>query len=137
MREKSRKSSRTTPASKARNRALHVLARMRRTGATLSAAARERAHRRANCQKVCRPRAQAVKNWRQSAQQSRPATSGNADSHVARTTPVSIRGSRQASLLGKYMVAVGKYLRTGDADALEEFEGRSIAGHRLITDLTR
>ena len=25
-------------------------------------------------------------------------------------------------------------MRTGDTDALEEFEGQSIAGHRLITD---
>jgi len=32
------------------------------------------------------------------------------------------------------MSAVGKYLRTGDTDALDVFEGQSIAGHRLITD---
>jgi hypothetical protein len=49
-------------------------------------------------------------------------------------TPVTIHGSKQASRLGRYMSAVGKYLRTGDADALDEFEGRRLAGHRLITD---
>ena len=32
------------------------------------------------------------------------------------------------------MSAVGKYLRTGDSDVLDEFEGQSIAGHPLITD---
>jgi hypothetical protein len=45
-----------------------------------------------------------------------------------------IRGSEKASQLGKYMAAVGRFLRTGDADGLAEFEGQSIAGHRLITD---
>jgi hypothetical protein len=49
-------------------------------------------------------------------------------------TPVSVRGSKQATLLGRYMSAVGKYLRTGNTDELDKFEGRSIAGHRLITD---
>jgi len=32
------------------------------------------------------------------------------------------------------MSAVGQYLRTGKTDALDEFEGQSIVGHRLITD---
>jgi hypothetical protein len=48
--------------------------------------------------------------------------------------PVAIYGSTQASQLGRYMSAVGKYLRTGKTDALEEFAGQSIAGHPLITD---
>jgi hypothetical protein len=48
--------------------------------------------------------------------------------------PIVVRGSRQASRLGRYMSAVGKYLRTGETGALEEFEGKSIGGHRLITD---
>jgi len=32
------------------------------------------------------------------------------------------------------MSAVGYFLRTGNAKRLKEFEGRSIAGHLLITD---
>jgi hypothetical protein len=32
------------------------------------------------------------------------------------------------------MSAVGKYLRTGNVDALQEFQGQSISGHLLITD---
>lgn len=55
-----------------------------------------------------------------------PTTAGNA--------PVTLKGSKQASELGKYMSAVGKYLRTGDIGALERFEGKSIAGHALIAD---
>jgi hypothetical protein len=52
------------------------------------------------------------------------------------TEPVKIRGSEQASRLGKYMSAVGQYLKTGSTDALRKFEGLSIGGHRLITDPT-
>jgi len=48
--------------------------------------------------------------------------------------PVTLRGSKQASELGKYMSAVGKYLRTGNVEALARFEGKSIGGHPLITD---
>ena len=50
------------------------------------------------------------------------------------TAPVVVRGSKQASRLGRYMSAVGKYLRTGNTDALDEFEGQSISSHLLITD---
>jgi Lhr-like helicase len=45
-----------------------------------------------------------------------------------------VRGSRQASELGKYMSAVGKYVRSGDTDPLSKFKGKSIGGHVLITD---
>jgi len=49
-------------------------------------------------------------------------------------SPVKVRGSRQASLLGRYMSAVGQYLRTGETKGLAKFKGKSIAGQRLITD---
>jgi hypothetical protein len=49
-------------------------------------------------------------------------------------SPVVVHGSNKASLLGRYMSAVGHYLRTGDTNGLNEFEGQSISGHRLITD---
>ncbi len=45
-----------------------------------------------------------------------------------------LRGSKQASQLGRYMSAVGRYLRTGDVEGLAAFEGKSIGGHALITD---
>ena len=58
----------------------------------------------------------------------------HADSDTIGDTSVSVRGSKQASELGRYMSAVGKYLRTGDAEGLAEFQGKSIGGHPLITD---
>ena len=53
---------------------------------------------------------------------------------------VALRNSRHASILGQYWDAVDKYLRTGDASAIEKFKGKSInnaAGQDvpLITDL--
>jgi hypothetical protein len=41
---------------------------------------------------------------------------------------VAVRNSRQASLLAEYWIAVQKYLETGDASAVEKFQGK------LITD---
>ncbi len=112
------------------NRALHVLARMRRTGASLTAAAREEHIDPRTVRKYVkgdlRGRGRPTKSDRRQRDMLIPTTIGN--------TPVSVRGSKQASQLGRYMSAVGKYLRTGDADGLAEFEGQSIGVHALITD---
>ena len=116
------------------NRALHVVARMRRTGETLTAAAREehtdprtvRKYLGVELRGLAKGQIQPTKADRRRRNMLIPTSRG--------TEPVKIRGSEQASQLGKYMSAVGQYLRTGNTDALDEFEGQSIAGHRLITD---
>lgn len=112
------------------NRALHVLARMRRTGSSLTAAAKEehidprtvRKYLKSEMQGRGRP----TKADRRKRDMLIPTTIGNA--------PVTVRGSKQASELGKYMSAVSKYLRNGDVEGLARFEGKSIGGHALITD---
>ena len=48
--------------------------------------------------------------------------------------PTVIRGSKQAKVLASYTSAVGYFLRTGDSERLDEFEGLEIAGRSLITD---
>lgn len=112
------------------NRALHALARMRRTGSSLTAAAREEHIDPRTVRKYLRAelrgRGKATKADRRRRDMLIPTTIGNA--------PVTVRGSKQASQLGRYMSAVSKYLRKGDVDGLAEFEGQSIAGHVLITD---
>ena len=112
------------------NRSLHVLARMRRTGASVTAAAREEHIDPRTVRKYLkgelRRRGRATRADRRKRDMLIPTALGNA--------PVSVRGSKQASQLGRYMSAVGKYLRTGDAEVLAEFEGQSIDGHPLITD---
>jgi hypothetical protein len=113
------------------NRSLHVLARMRRTGASLTAAAREEHIDPRTVRKYLkadlRGRGKATKADRRHRDMLIPTTSGNA--------PVTVRGSKQASQLGKYMAAVSKYLRSGDVEGLAAFEGKSISGHALITEL--
>lgn len=112
------------------NRSLHVLARMRRKGASLTEAAREEQIDPRTVRKYLktdlRGRGKPTKVDRRKRDMLVPTTVGNA--------PVTVKGSKQASELGKYMSAVGKYLRTGDVEALGKFEGRSIGGHPLITD---
>jgi lambda repressor-like predicted transcriptional regulator len=110
--------------------ALHVLARMRRTGATLTAAAREEHIDPRTVRKYLkaelRGRGKPTKADRRSRDMLIPTSLGN--------VPVTVWGSRQSSELGKYMSAVGKYLRSGDVAALSAFEGKSISGHALISD---
>jgi len=116
------------------NRALHVLARMRRTDETLTAAAREehidprtvRKYVGAELRGITNGEVQPTKADRRVRNMLIPIENG--------VTPASIHGSRQASQLGRYMSVVGKYLTTGDTRGLEEFEGQTIAGHQLIVD---
>ena len=116
------------------NRALHVLARMRRTGETLTSAAREehidlrtvRKYLGAELRGITNGEVQPTKADRRVRNMMIPTEKG--------VEPSSIHGSKEASQLGRYMSAVGKYLTTGDISGLEEFEGQTIAGRQLITD---
>ncbi len=116
------------------NRALRVLARMRRTEVSLTAASREehidprtvRKYLGAELRGLTNGQVRPTKADRRRRDMLVPTSRG--------ATPVVIHGSTEASRLGRYMSAVGRYLRTGDTDALGEFEGQSIAGHPLITD---
>jgi len=118
----------------ARNRALHVLARLRRTDTSLTAATREerttpgtvRKYVGTELKRLTKGRIQPTKTDQARRRMLIPTPRG--------ATPVVIRGSEQASELGRYMSAVGRYLRTGSTDGLEEFEGLSIANTPLITD---
>lgn len=131
-----RSNSPTIREEETRNRALHVLARMRRTGQTLTAAAREehidprtvRKFLGADLKEVPEGHTEPTKADRRRRNMLIPTSRG--------TEPIKIHGSEQASQLGRYMSAVGKYLKTGNTGALQEFEGQSIGGHRLITDPT-
>ena len=120
--------------SKSYNRALRVLARMRRTGETLTCTARQehidprtvKKYLSAELRGLSQGEIQPTRADRRRRNMLIPTSHG--------ATPVVVRGSQEASQLGRYMSAVGHYLKTGDTDALQEFEGQSIGGHRLITD---
>lgn len=118
------------PELRAQNRAFHVLARMRRTGSSLTAAAREQHIDPRTVRKYVKSellsRGRPTKADARKRDMLIPTTLGN--------YPVTVRGSKQASELGRYMAAVGKFLRSGEVDALARFHGKSIGGHALITD---
>jgi len=51
--------------------------------------------------------------------------------------PVTVRSSRQAKLASEHLIAVGRFLRTGDTDWLKRFRGKRIGGVKLLTDPDR
>jgi hypothetical protein len=54
-------------------------------------------------------------------------------------TTVTVRSSKMASRIAEYWTAVDRYLKTGNADKLKEFEGKSIRAGKskllFVTDL--
>ena len=123
-----------TPLNKAAyNRALHTLARMRRTGSSLTAAAREEHIDPRTVRKYLGTELRTHKGQHTPTKADRRRRNMLVPTALG-TTPVAVRGSKQATQLGKYMSAVAKYLRTGDVEALADFEGESIGTHPLITD---
>jgi hypothetical protein len=47
---------------------------------------------------------------------------------------VAVRSSKQAHLASKHLIAVNRFLRTGDVKHLKPFIGKSISGVELLTD---
>jgi hypothetical protein len=121
----------------ARNRALHVLARMRR-GESLSHAAR------AEHVKPVTVRKYLGSQFRQDAPGKRwkSTKSDRLTAYLNVLTPlgqmtVPVRGSRERNRLARYNIALARW-RRGEpgADAeLEAFEGQTVSGHPLITDV--
>lgn len=120
----------------ARDRALHVLSRMRREGLSLTKAAHlehikpstvRRYTGRALIQATPGARIRAAKGDRYIREMLVPTALGD--------QPRKVRGSKKASLLGEYMAARGKVLAgKADASILKQFEGKKVAGVPLITD---
>jgi hypothetical protein len=132
MPKKSRK-----PDAVVRRGALAVLARMRSRGESLSQAARAehttpRSVRRA-----------VGKQLKRGASGHYRATQGDTlrrDLSVLGFDgyePVVVRSSRQAHLAAEHLVAVGRFLRTGDAEWLKPFVQKRVGGVELLTDPDR
>jgi hypothetical protein len=51
--------------------------------------------------------------------------------------PVVVRSSKQTQLASAHLVAVNRYLRTGDIEWLKPFIGRRVGGVELLTDPDR
>jgi hypothetical protein len=51
--------------------------------------------------------------------------------------PVTVQSSRPAKLASQHLVAVSRFLRTGDAEVLSPFIGKRVGGVELLTDPDR
>lgn len=121
----------------ARQRALAVLARMRSRGESLSQAARNEHTTLRSVRKVV------GKQLKRDASRHYHATRGDTlrrDLNVLGFDgyePVVVRSSKQAHLAADHLVAVGRFLRTGDAEWLKPFVGKRVGGVELLTDHDR
>src|SRR6516162_6664724 len=120
----------------ARQRALAVLARMRRGESLSQAAASEHTTPRAVRKQVGKQLTRGpTGRW--------VATSGDTlrrDLNVLGFDgyePVVVRSSKQAHLAAEHLVAVGRFLRTGDTERLQPFLGNRVGGVELLTDPDR
>jgi hypothetical protein len=121
----------------ARSRALAVLARMRSRGESLSQAARLERTTPRTVRKIV------GKQLKRGASRRYSATRGDTlrrDLSVLGFDgyePVVVRSSKQAHLAAEHLVAVGRFLRTGDTEWLKPFIGKRVGGVVLLTDLGR
>jgi hypothetical protein len=125
------------PRHPTRLRALAVLARMRSRGESLSQAARNEHTTPRSVRKFV------GKQLKRSASGHYHATRGDTlrrDLSVLGFDgyePVEVRSWKQAQLAAEHLVAVGRFLRTGDAEWLKPFIGKRVGGVELLTDPDR
>jgi hypothetical protein len=120
------------------NRALHVLARMRRTGESLVSAARlEGVDPRTVRKQLPHEFGNAGGRWVPAHDADRlPRPMRLLDDKGRR--PGLVRGSKAASLLGRYNAALSKFFSAnekyaGDESLLEPFRGKRVGGLELLT----
>lgn len=121
----------------ARLRALAVLALMRSRAESLSQASHSERTTPRTVRKLV------GKQLKRSASGRYSATSGDTlrrdlnvlsfDGYV----PVVVRSSKQAQLAAEHLIAVNRFLRTGDEEWLKPFVGKRVGGVELLTDPAR
>jgi hypothetical protein len=131
---KHKSTSRTKQEAEVRNRALHVLARMRRTGTSLTVAAREEGIDPRTVRHYVGADLKELSDG-----QTVPTKADRRERRMLVLTsrgmiPGTIRGSEKASENSRYLSAVGQFFRRGTTEALREFEGKKIGGFAYITD---
>jgi hypothetical protein len=123
--------------SPARLRALSLLARMRSRGESLSQAARLEHTTPRTVRKLLGKQFKRGTSGRYSATRGdtlrRDLSVLGSEGYV----PVEVRSSNQAHLASQHLIAVGKFLRTGDTEVLKPFVGKRVGGVELLTDTER
>jgi len=121
----------------ARPRALAVLARMRSRGESLSQAARAEHTTPRTVRKIVGKQLKRGTSGRYSAT---PGDTLRRDLSVLGSegyVPVTVHSSKQAQLASEHLIAVGRFLRTGDTEWLKPFVGKRVGGVELLTDPDR
>ena len=121
----------------ARLRALAALARMRSRGETLSQAVRHERTTLRTVRKILRKQLKRGASGRYSAT---PGDTLRRDLSVLGFDgyePVVVRSSKQAQLASSHLIAVNRFLRTGDVEWLKPFIGKRVGGVELLTDPDR
>ena len=123
--------------SPARLRALSVLARMRSRGESLSQAARLEHTTPRTVRKVVGKQLKRGTLGRYSATRSDTLRRDINVLGYDGYEPVVTRSSKQAHLVAEHLIAVGRFLRTGDTEWLKPFIGKRVGGVELLTDPDR
>ena len=121
----------------ARSRALAVLARMRSRGESLSQAARLEHTTPKTVRKIIGKQLRRDTSGRYSATRGDTLRRDLSVLGLDGYQPVVVRSSKQAHLAAEHLVAVGRFLRTGDTEWLKLFIGRRLGGVELLTDADR
>lgn len=116
-----------------RGRALAVLARMRSRGESLTQASRMDHTTPRNVLKIVGRQLRRDTSGRYSATGGdtlrRDLTVLGPDGYV----PVTVRSSKQAQVASEHLIAVARFLRTGDTEWLKPFVGKRLGGIELLT----
>jgi hypothetical protein len=122
---------------RARLRALAVLARMRSRGESLSQAARLERTTPRTVRKIVGKQLKRGTSRRYSATRGDTLRRDLSVLGLDGYEPAVVRSSKQAHLAAEHLVAVGRFLRTGDSEWLKPFIGTRVGGVELLTDLDR
>ncbi len=120
-----------------RLRALAVLARMRSRGESLTQAARLEHTTPRTVRKLVAKQLKRGTSGRYSATRGDTLRRDLSVLGFDGFEPVVVRSSKQARRAAEHLVAVGRFLRTGDTEWLKPFTGKRVGGVELLTDSDR
>jgi hypothetical protein len=121
----------------ARSRALAVLARMRSRGESLSEAARIERTTARTVRKIVGKQLRRDASGHYRATRSDTLRRDLSVLGFDGYEPVVVRSSKQAHVAAEHLIAVGRFLRTGDTEWLKPFTGKRVGGVELLTDSDR
>lgn len=119
------------------HRVTAVLARMRKRGESLSQAARAEHSTPRTVKKFVGEQLRRSASGRYSATSSDRLKREINVFGVDGYEPVTVGSSRQAQLASQHLIAINRFLRTGDTEQLKRFRGKRIGGIGLLTDPKR